>query len=200
MVIFLDALKRADEDPEVKNLVIDLTENRGGSSDLVVAMTSLMYGKSSIREENTLTGERFQFFYDVDRNFDGKFDALDKDVHYDLNFGLLVGRLSFSCGNLFPSLCKDEGLLLMGEQCGGGSCGVGVYRTPEGFQYKISSARGRLANEDWQNIDSGIEPQVLIEKGPSATLMLDDGPFSIENLTGFYNLDRLSALMNAYYK
>ena len=200
MVIFLDALKRAEEDPEVKNLVIDLTMNRGGSSDLVVAMTSLMYGKSFFREENTLTGEQFQFFYDVDRNFDGKFDALDKDVHYDLNFGLLVGRLCFSCGNLFPALCKDEGLLLMGERCGGGGCGVGVYRTPEGFQYKISSARGRLTDEDWQNIDPGIEPQVLIEKGPLATLMLFDGPFSMENLTSFYNLDRLSALMNAYYQ
>ena len=83
---------------------------------------------------------------------------------------------------------------------GGGGCGVGVYRTPEGFQYKISSARGRLTDQDWHNIDPGIEPQVLIEKGPLATLMLFDGPFSMENLTSFYNLDRLSALMNAYYQ
>ena len=200
MVLFLDALKRAEEDPEVKNLVIDLTQNRGGSMDLVMAITSLIYGKSFSYIENVLTGERLQWFYEVDRNFDGKFDDADKDVHYNLNFGLLVGRICFSCGNLFPSLCKDEGLLLMGERCDGGGCGVGMYRTPEGIQYQISSARGRLTNESWENIDPGVVPQVLIEQtGPDISVMLDDGPFSMSNVTGFYNLDRLSKLMNEYY-
>lgn len=200
MVIFLDALKKADEDPEVKNLVIDLTLNRGGSMDLVMTMTSLMYGESFSCIENVLTGERLLWFYQVDRNFDGKFDAADKGVHYNLNFGLLVGRMSFSCGNMFPALCKDAGVLLMGERCGGGGCGVGMYRTADGIQYQISSARGRMADADWQNIDSGVVPQVLLEQGPDATIPFDDGPFTIANLTGFYNLDRLSEVMNEYYK
>ena len=65
---------------------------------------------------------------------------------------------------------------------------------------QISSARGRMADADWQNIDSGVVPQVLLEQGPDATIPFDDGPFTIANLTGFYNLDRLSEVMNEYYK
>lgn len=201
MTLFLDALKKADEDPDVKNFVIDLTMNRGGSMDLVVAMTSLMYGQSFSRIENVLTGERLQWFYDVDRNLDGKFNAADADVHYNLNFGVLVGRVSFSCGNMFPAICKDAGILLMGERCGGGGCGVGVYRTADGIQYQISSAHGRMSDAGWQNIDSGVVPQVLIQPGPDMTLNLDDGStFTIPNLSGFYDLSHLSELMNEYYK
>ena len=201
MVLFLDALKKADEDPDVKNLVIDLTMNRGGSLDLVVAMTSLMYGQSFSRIENVLTGERLQWNYAVDRNFDGKFDAADKDVHYNLNFGVLVGRVSFSCGNMFPAICKDAGVLLMGERCGGGGCAVGMYRTADGLQYQISSARGRMSDAGWQNIDSGVVPQVLIQPGPDITINMDDGStFTIPNLTGFYDLSHLSELMNEFYK
>lgn len=201
MALFLDALKKADEDPEVKNFVIDLTMNRGGSMDLVVAMTSLMYGESFSRIENVLTGERLQWFYDVDRNFDGKFDAADKDVHYNLNFGVLVGRVCFSCGNMFPAICKDAGVLLMGERCGGGGCGVGVYRTADGIQYQISSAHGRMSNAGWQNIDSGVVPQVLIQPGPDITINMEDGStFTIPNLTGFYDLNHLGELMDEYYK
>lgn len=201
MVLFLDALKKADEDPDVKNFVIDLTLNRGGSMDLVVAMTSLMYGESLSRIENVLTGERLKWYYDVDRNFDGKFDAADAGVHYNLNFGLLVGRVCFSCGNMFPALCKDAGVLLMGERCDGGGCGVGMYRTADGIQYQISSARGRMSDAGWQNIDSGVVPQVLIAPGPDITINLDDGTtFTIPNLSGFYDLNHLSELMNEYYK
>ena len=38
MVIFLDALEQAAADPEVKNFVLDLSVNTGGSSDVVMAM------------------------------------------------------------------------------------------------------------------------------------------------------------------
>lgn len=191
LVIFLDALKKADEDPEVKNLVIDLTLNGGGSLDVVVAMTSLVYGESLCRCYNVLTGQQTTWYYDVDRNFDGKFDELDKDVHYDLNFCVLPSRMSFSCGNLFPSLCQDAGVLIAGEKSGGGSCAVSMYRTAEGFRYGISSARARLVNKQGQNIDGGVIPQVPIALGPDATWQ----GYTVSNLTPFYNLDNLSSII-----
>lgn len=200
MVIFLDALKKADEDPEVKNLVIDLTQNRGGSLDLVVAMTSLMYGESIGRVENTLTGERVVWHYDVDRNFDGKFDEKDKEVRYDLNFCLLTSHFSFSCGNMFPSLCKDAGILVAGETCGGGSCAVGAYRTAEGFPYQISSARGRLSDKNWGNIDSGVVPNVSIETGPYLIGYWNGNPIPMPSLAPFFDLDNLSGIIKEYYK
>ena len=192
LVVFLDALKKADEDPEVKNLVIDLTLNGGGSLDVVVAMTSLIYGESLCRCYNVLTGQQTTMYYDVDRNFDGKFDELDKDVHYDLNFCILPSRLSFSCGNLFPSLCQDAGLLIAGEKSGGGSCAVCVYRTAEGLKYGISSARARLINKQGQNIDGGVIPQVPIALGPDVVLP----SYTLSDFTPFYDLDNLASIID----
>lgn len=182
IVVFLDALTKAQKDPSVKNFVLDLTLNGGGSLDVVVAMTSLMYGQSFARCENTLTGEKYIWNYQIDRNFDGKFDAEDDKVNYDLNYCILTTGLSFSCGNLFPSLCRDAGVMVAGERSGGGSCAIITFRTPEGFSYHLSSVRGRLADKDWHNIDSGIVPDVEIGLGP-----------------GLYDLSFLSSAIKEFY-
>ena len=199
MVIFMNALTRANEDPEVKNLVIDLTTNTGGSLDLVVALSSIIYGESYTRSEFPFTGERAQWFYDVDRNLDGKFDEKDKEVHYDLNFCVLINRFCFSCANYFPSLCRDKGLLLAGEQSGGGSCGICTYRTAEGFQYQLSSTRGRLCDKDWKNIDEGISPHVVIECEGQMGATVDGETYKMPNMSKFYDLDYLSGIIHAYY-
>ena len=200
MAIFLDALEQAANDPEVKNFVIDLTMNGGGSSDVVVAMTSLMYNQSFVRAQNLVTGQNTVWYYDVDRNFDGKFDDQDQQVHYDLNFCVLASFRSFSCGNLFPALCKEAGVLIAGEKSGGGNCGVGVYRTPEGFKYQISTAHGRLADENWQNIDGGITPHVAIPLGPDKQLQFIDKTYNLPSYAAFYDLDNLSKIINEYYQ
>ena len=127
----------------------------------------------------------------MDRNFDGKFDDRDNDVHYDLNFCILPSRISFSCGNLFPSLCQDAGLLVVGEKSGGGSCAVSTYRTAEGIKYGISSARGRLINKQGQNIDGGVVPQVPIALGPDFTWQ----EFPVANFSNFYDIDNLSSII-----
>ena len=199
MVVFLDALKRAHEDPDVKNLVLDLSLNTGGSLDLVMCLTSILYGESATRCVNPLTGERYEWHYDVDRNLDGKFDEKDKQVHYDLNICVLITRFCFSCGNYFPSLCRDKGLLLAGEQSGGGSCAVGMYRSAEGFQYQISSTRSRLSDKDWMNIDGGIAPHVVIECNGEIGVEVNGEMIKIPNMSKFYDLDYLSGIMDEYY-
>lgn len=197
LVKFLDALKKANDDPEVKNFVVDLTLNTGGSLDIVMAMTSLMYGESMTRCENTLLGQQVVWYYDVDRNFDGKFDEKDKDVHYDLNFCILTSDFSFSCGNLLPSLCKDAGLLVAGQKSGGGACAVNIYRNADGFRFQMSACRGRLVDKQWQNIDAGVVPNVLIETGPE--LSSQSGVISQPSLNAFYDLDNLSQIISTFY-
>lgn len=179
--VVLDALKQANEDPEVKNLVIDLSLNSGGSLDIVLAMTALMGGQSHFYCENVLTGQRHKIYYDVDCNFDGKFDEKDKEVKYDLNYAVLTSGVSFSCANLFPSLMKDMGFPIIGERCGGGSCAVQYFVTPEGLQYRLSSALSRLTNDKWQNIDAGIEPTYVINTS--------------EDYNGFYDIPTISNII-----
>ena len=183
IVIILDALEKAKEDPAIKNFVVDLSLNGGGSMDVVVALTSLVCGQSFGQCENTLTGEKYRWYYQIDRNFDGKFDAEDEKVNYDFNFCVLITDISFSCANLFPSLCHDAGVMLAGERSGGGSCAVVTYRTPEGCSYRLSSVRARLADKDWHNIDAGIAPDVEIALGP-----------------GLYDLSFLSNAIKEFYK
>ena len=219
MAGFVHALRQASEDEEVRNFVIDISNNLGGSADLVVAMASVILGEegSAITFDSVFTGQKCRESFTVDRNFDGKFDEQDKDVDYGLRYGVLISKESFSGGNLLPFMMKDHGVLVMGEKSRGGSCAVQRLITADGLMSWISSARFRMTDKAGNNIDGGIEPDVdLIEKnggGSSKTVkveidsvkMLGVGPESdtttieMSDYSEFYNIDRLSEEMNAFY-
>ena len=201
MVIFLDALKKADADPEVKNFIIDISANGGGSADIVMAMTSLILDKSYISEDNTLTGQRSYVEYEVDRNFDRVFDEKDKDVHYDLNFAVLTSGTSFSCGNLFPSILKDNGIPVMGATSGGGACAIQAMCTADGFAFQISSFRARLNSLEGENLDPGVTPDIPIPvDGTVEVQVSEDRTISVKDFTKFFDVDYLSSLLAAYKK
>ena len=183
--VVLDALKQANEDPEVKNFVVDLSTNTGGDFDLLMAMSVLMGGPNYYYSENIVTGQRQKIYYDVDCNFDGVFDEKDKDVKYDLNIAVLISKISFSCANLLPSLMKDTGFPVIGERSGGGACAVQPFITPEGMQFQISSARARLTNDKWENIDTGIEPNYVVD--------ITDG------YDDYYDISTISDIINKHY-
>ena len=201
MVIFLDALKKADADPEVKNLIIDISANGGGSADIVMAMTSLIMDKNYISQDNALTGQRAIVEYEVDRNFDGVFDEKDKDVHYDLNFAVLTSGMSFSCGNLFPSILKDNGIPVMGETSGGGACAIQAMCTADGFCFQISSFRARLNTLAGENIDEGIIPDLPIATdGKTQVEVSEEEAVPARDYSKFFDVDYLTKLLSEYNK
>ncbi len=163
LVILIDAIERAQNDPEVKNLIIDTSTNGGGSSDVVIFITSLICNKPDMYWENTLTGQKMKSSFDVDRNLDGKFDEKDKDVKLNMNIGLVISPCSFSCGNMLPALLKDYGICLLGKQSGGGSCCVLYNPSADGFGYRYSTHRSRLNNMKGENIDEGIKPDYELD-------------------------------------
>ena len=182
LVILIDALEKAEADPEVKNFVLDISTNGGGSSDLVLFITSMFCNKNDMYYENSLTGQRMKCSYDVDRNLDGKFDEKDAEVKFNLNFALLVSPYSFSCGNLLPALLKDYGIPLIGKQTGGGSCCVLYSPSADGFGYRYSSHRSRLTNTKGEDIDDGITPT-----------------FPLESTDDFFDIPKLTQLVESYY-
>lgn len=182
LVILIDALEKAENDPEVKNFVIDLATNGGGSSDVVLFITSLLCNKADMYYENALTGQRFKTTYDVDRNLDGKFDEKDAATKYHLNFALLTSNYCFSCGNLLPALAKDYGIPLIGQRTGGGSCCVLFNPSADGFGYRYSSHRARLIDTKGNNIDTGIVPN-----------------YPLETLDDLYDITKVTELINSYY-
>lgn len=182
MIILLDALEKAENDPEVKNFVIDIAANGGGSTDIVMLITSLLCNKSDFYYDNVLTGQHIKSSFDVDRNLDGKFDEKDAEVKYHLNFGLLVSNYSFSCANLLPALLKDYGIPLFGQRSAGGACCVLFNPSAEGFGYRYSTHRARLTDTKGNNVDAGIEPT-----------------YPLETVDDFYDITKISQLMNSYY-
>ena len=182
LVIIIDALEKAQNDPEVKNFIVDISTNGGGSSDVVVFLSSLFCNKPDIYYENTLTGQKMKCSYDVDRNLDGKFDEKDKDVKINLNVGVLTSNYSFSCANMFPAMMKDYGIALIGQQSGGGSCCVLFNPSAEGFGYRYSTHRSRLNNLKGENIDEGIMPD-----------------YQLENLDEFFDIAKIGQLIESYY-
>ena len=201
MVIFLDALKKADADPEVKNFIVDITANGGGSADIVMAMTSLIMDKSYISQDNSLTGQRSIVQYEVDRNFDRVFDEKDKDVHYDLNFAVLTSGMSFSCGNLFPSMLKDNGVPVMGATSGGGACAIQAMCTADGFCFQISSFRARLNSLEGEIIDTGVTPDIPIDtEGTVEIKMSEENSVIVKDYSKYFDLDYLKSLLEGWKK
>ena len=195
MVIFLDALNKAEADPEVENFIVDITSNGGGSADIVMAMTSLIMDKSYLCYDNPLTRQRSVVEYEVDRNFDGVFDEKDKDVHYNLNFGVLTSDISFSCGNLFPSMLKDGGIPVIGERSGGGSCAIQAMCTADGFCFQISSFRSRLNTLAGENIDGGIVPDIIIPNDDMIEVTVaEDRKMTVQNYKAFYDIEKVGQM------
>ena len=170
-------------DPDVKNFILDISTNGGGSSDIVVFITSMFCNKNDIYYENVLTGQKMKCSYEVDRNLDGKFDEKDNEVKYHLNFALLTSCYSFSCGNLLPALLKDYGIPLIGQTSGGGSCCVLFNPSADGFGYRYSTHRARLNNTKGENIDEGITPT-----------------YTLDSTDDYFDIPKLTELVESYYK
>lgn len=182
---FLYALQQAKNDG-VKNIIVDVSQNPGGSTDIVVATASILRKNRTgqLWSQNVLEGKNQINTLLVDTNFDGIFDEKD-NTHpkYDcsnMNIAVLTSLASFSCGNVFAAVMKDYGFTTMGERSGGGPNSVQVRLTPDGFQYVISGAFDRSSDKNFVNIDPGVAPS--------------DG-YAFE-YTQFYNLDFLTQKMH----
>lgn len=156
-------LKKAAEDGQIRNIIFDLSTNSGGYTDAAAACISLMTGRDYLCGYDELSKQHFKVYFDIDRNLDGKIDEKDAEVHYDFNYGALVSNASFSCGNLFPFLVRDEGGVVIGERSGGGSCSVQKAVLSEGFDIRISGCKFKLTDLQNSDLEQGIEPDILLE-------------------------------------
>ncbi len=139
----------------------------------------------------TLTPEQaVTMLYAIDRNFDGVFDEKDAEVAYDFNLAVLTSGVSFSCANLFPSIMRDHGVMLLGHRSGGGTCAIQMMSEAEGFGYQISSYMGRLVNDAGEKIDDGVPVDVELLKFD------DEGK---ADYSGLFDFDALRDAVNAFY-
>lgn len=183
----------------LKNIVIDLSCNRGGNSAVVSYMMAVMTNqkyhnnKYSFKSVNTLTGNTILYDDKVDLNLDGVFDEKDKEVVYDMNFAVLSSKYSFSCGNLLPILAKDEGILVIGEKSGGGSCMLSVFNSPDGFIYSLSGYV-KYISKDASDTDLGAAVDYDLTKRTENEYGLEQVDYS-----GLYDVVTIGDLVKEFY-
>lgn len=155
------------EGSPVKNVVLDLSCNTGGTVATAIYTLGAFLGKASVSLEDPNTGALVTHDYKVDTNFDGKFNSKDTLAGKGLNLYCLTSSVSFSCGNLVPCAFKNSGkVTLLGQTSGGGSCTVMHLSTASGSTFDISSSirMSFLKNGSFYDIDRGADPDIPITK------------------------------------
>lgn len=183
--IVYNNLRRAKSDSKIKNVVFDLTTNGGGDTIALDWICASIFGKNVYREYIPAGDYSIKAEVICDKNLDGKIDEKDDEINYDgLNFGVLTSRMSFSCGNLFPAMFRNNGCMVLGEQSGGGGCCVLQKATADGVVYRMSGYLNARTS-DGASIDDGIPVDAeLAESG---------------NYSSMYDIQAISREMNAFY-
>ncbi|MCR4923095.1 MAG: hypothetical protein K5931_03720 [Lachnospiraceae bacterium] len=189
--IVYNALKKAGEDKNIKNFVIDISSNFGGSGDACVGIYSLITGKREVelRTRNRISGRVQTARYLVDRNFDGEFNEEDNGEQFDFNFCIITSYQTFSCGNLLTAMLKDEGIKVVGERTGGGANPVRDCVMANGMAYSISDNNVFL-NAGGEGIEGGITPDFYLIK---------NGQEGKKDYSAFFDIKGLSKIIAMLY-
>ena len=193
-------LKRASENPAIRNVLFDVTANGGGSTGMVTAIVDLAFGDNLSRAYQVLTGQHYDTYGYTDKNLDGVIDEKDDEVKYDFNYAVLTSRASFSCGNLFPVRMQEHGAVLIGEPSGGGSCCLQFSTLSGGMEFMMSTCDAALQTKDGESIEDGCRTDIPIariepEKATHPKARLSNGDYS-----PFFDDEALDRMINEWFE
>ena len=177
-----EGLRRASENPAIRNVLFDVTANPGGEIGVMMAIVDRATGDGTWNADNVLIGRHFRWETAADVNLDGTIDEKDDEVRYDFNYAVLTSRASFSAANWFAVLMQQHGAVLLGEPSGGGSCCVQVVTLSGGSELRMSGSDAVLLDGEGKNIEScstdlpiaRIEPEQATHPNPR----LSNGDYS----------------------
>ena len=193
-------LKKASENPAIKNILFDFTANGGGSNDMLMFMMDLIFGEKNFYGYNPLTRQHMHAVVHSDKNLDGVIDEKDEEVKYDFNYAVLTTRVSFSCGNLFPCVMQEHGAVLIGEPTGGGSCSVQIGVLTGGGGYYMSSANWTLQNAAGESVESGCKTDLPIERIEPETPTNANPRRSNGDYTPYFDDVMLDKMINEWFE
>lgn len=162
--LFYDAFAKIKQAPQVKKVVIDLSNNGGGNAGALTAVLGFLSpdGEANLTYFHTLNQNYCSEWYHVDTNLDGKFDARDGfGGQYD--FYILTSGFSYSCANALPFLAQADGLAkIIGEQPGGGDCVVAPFLDAYGHVAKMSGCNkiGRMSDGQFISDEHAVKVDI----------------------------------------
>ncbi len=150
----------------IKNVVIDISLNTGGSLDSAMYLLSWIQGYARLDIANSKIGSEYSNTYRADIDLDGAITSKDSLASRHLNVYCVVSAATFSCGNLMASCLKEsKAAKLVGRKTSGGACVVQSCITPDGTSFTFSGNYKFSAVRDgkYYTIDGGVEPDYPIE-------------------------------------
>ncbi|AIA29243.1 lipoprotein [Mycoplasmopsis californica] len=140
--LFKDAIKQIradDKENKVKNIIIDISINGGGSSLAMQQVAGFLSNKPiHLYIQNNLANQYTDMKFRVDTNEDNQFNGNDGFPEY--NWYILTGRNTFSAANLFAHWAKVSGTAkIIGNRSGGGMYAIMPTVLPDGTNVNISS-------------------------------------------------------------
>lgn len=154
------ANEEIQDNPKIRNVVIDLSCNTGGSVDAEIFVASWLLGQSSLAVRRNITDCQSATSYTADVNFDGKFGEAD-DYVGDRRIFCIISSTTFSCGNLLASMLAESGkTTLIGAKTGGGACAVYLTSSAAGSLFQTSSPWlfSSVRNGAFFDIEGGVVP------------------------------------------
>jgi hypothetical protein len=147
----------------IKTVVLDLTCNRGGAATAAACVSSWMLGGATLHFSALLDGAKASFPMIADVNLDKTFDASDSVAGKKLY--CLTSAISFSSGNLVPSVLKSSGKVTMvGQTTGGGACVLDSTCLADGTEFTFSGSHSvcTVKNGVYYDVDKGVDPDYTI--------------------------------------
>ncbi len=175
----------------MKNFLFDDSDNGGGSTESCMYMLNAITKdkRDEFYYEGTMTGNQTYEKLDYDMDQDGVFEGDNEDFNYDFNYAVMCSQGSYSSGNIFPCLCQEAGIPIIGEQSAGGTCNLVFFKMDLGSQYSMSAFRtfNYMRGGD---LEAGATPDYDI------TRKNDDGT---TDYTNFRNFELLNNIINNHY-
>lgn len=162
--LFYDAFEKIRQNGKVKKVVIDLSNNGGGSAAALTAVLGFLSsdGEVHLTYFHTLNQNYCSEWYHVDTNLDGEFDAEDGfGGQYD--FYILTSGCSYSCANALPFFAQADGLAkIIGEQPGGGDCAVASFLDAYGHVARMSGyfKLGRMTDGNFISDEHAVKVDI----------------------------------------
>ncbi len=159
--LFYDAFEKIQRKPEIKKVVIDLSNNGGGMLTTLIGCLGFLSpdGEVNYTYKHLLNQNYCSEWYHVDTNLDGKFDDRD-GFGKKYKFYILTSGFSYSCGNALPFFAQINGWAkIIGAEPGGGDCVVTDFLDAYGHVARMSGYMkiGHLVNDQFVSDENAVK-------------------------------------------